>query len=138
MEIGSDSLLTEENWKDRVVMLYNLALSYEEIGKVDEEIGTLEEMINIGRRVETKSAWICKAYVKYLILMARKNEVDIIEKLLPDAIEYFQKTKDFSFNAEVLSSLYEMIGTAFLISNFAESGKYYKLSWKLITNQNAD
>ena len=45
MEIGSNSLMTEENWKDIVAMLYKLALSYKEIGKVDEEIGTYYEIL---------------------------------------------------------------------------------------------
>ena len=167
MEIGPDSLLTIDNWKDKVTMLYYLALSYEKIGKVDEEINIYEEileaisknagngnddylfysyslsdrlcyyklnekavavldkMINIGREVETNSVWICEAYVKYLILMAKNNKVDLVRDLLRDAKEYFRKTKDFEFNHEVLCSLYYMIGNAFSeAGNLAEGARY--------------
>ena len=167
MEIDSDSLLTKENWKDKVTMLYNLALSYEIIGKVDEEINIyyeileainknagngnddylfysyslsdrlcyynlnekavaiLEKMINIGREVETNSVWICEAYVKYLILMARNDKADLVRDLLRDAKEYFRKTMDFEFNHEVLRSLYYMIGNAFSeAGNLAEGARY--------------
>lgn len=161
--------LPSESWSNRIELLFDLANSYDEQGKYDEEIETyhkileliesnvgktnddfllyasllryrllsqnrqeeaikiLKEMIDIGRSYKVHNENVCSAYEDYLEIMARQNEVELVDKLLPDAIEYIQHTDEYNWPNY---NLYERIGNAFAdIGNYKSGIKYLEMLW---------
>ena len=161
--------LPSESWSNRVKGLFDLAESYDEQGKYDEEIITyhkiwdlidsnvgktnddfllyasllrhklllqdrqeeaieiLKEMIDIGRSYKDHNVDVCSAYEDYLEIMSRQNDVELVEKMLPDAIEYIQHTDEYNWPNH---NLYERIGNAFAdIGNYKSGIKYLEMLW---------
>ena len=118
-EIITDSL---ETWGAKVLKLYDLArwLYSNDLNEKADSI--LEKRIKEGI---TNNVWICCAYVEYIILMARNNEVNKVRDLLRNAKEYFRKTRDFEFNNEVLCILYDRIAYAFYEAGNLDEGERY-------------
>lgn len=161
--------MPSESWSKRIEGLFDLANSYYEQGKYDEEIETyhkildlivsnvgktnddflfyasllryklllqdrqeeaieiLKEMIDIGRSYKVHNVDVCSAYEDYLEIMSRQNEVELVEKMLPDAIEYIQHTDEYNWPNH---NLYERIGNAFAdIGNYKSGIKYLEMLW---------
>lgn len=161
--------LPSESWPNRVELLLDLAESYEEQNRFDEEIETyhkilqlidsnigkenedyltyssilfhrlllinrtedaisvLMQMIDIGKNFKNNNTLVCNAYENYLELSAKKNDVEIVEKLLPDAVKYIQHTKEYDWQTH---NLYERIGNAFSESgNHILGAKYLEKPW---------
>ena len=161
--------LPSENWSNRVEGLFDLAESYDEQGKYDEEIKTyhkildliesnvgktnddyllyasvfrykllsqnrqeeaieiLKEMIDVGQSYKVHNEIICSAYQDYLEIMAKQNETELVEKILPEAVEYIQQTDKKDWQEY---NLYERIGNAFAeIGNYSYGAKYLEMPW---------
>ena len=161
--------MPSESWSKRIEGLFDLANSYYEQGKYDEEIETyhkildlivsnvgktnddfllyasllryklllqdrqeeaieiLKEMIDIVRSYKVHNVDVCSAYEDYLEIMSRQNEVELVEKMLPDAIEYIQHTDEYNWPNH---NLYERIGNAFAdIGNYKSGIKYLEMLW---------
>lgn len=161
--------MPSESWSKRIEGLFDLANSYDEQGKYDEEIETyhkildlnesnvgktnddfllyasllryklllqdrqeeaieiLKEMIDIGRSYKDHNVYVCSAYEDYLEIMSRQNDVELVEKMLPDAIEYIQHTDEYNWPNH---NLYERIGNAFAdIGNYKSGIKYLEMLW---------
>ncbi len=156
--------LPEESWSNRVDLLLDLADSYEEQKKYDDEIETyhkilqlidlnigkenedyltyssilfhrlllinrsddaipvLKQMIDVGNSFKNNNTWVCNAYENLLELYAKKNDVKIVEKTLPDAVKYIQHTKEYDWQNH---NLYERIGNAFFDAGNDSCGRQY-------------
>lgn len=161
--------LPADSWSNRVGLLLDLANSYEEQKRFDEEIETyhkilqlidsnigkenedyltyssilfhrlllinrqdeaipvLRRMIDAGINYKKNNTWVCNAYENFLELTAQKNDVETVEKILPNAVKYIQNTKEYDWQNH---NLYERIGNAFSESaNHTYGAKYLEMPW---------
>lgn len=87
-----------------------------------------KEMIDIGKNLKTYHSEVCNAYIDYLRYLSENNKVDSIELILPSAINYYNETKDKSFEG---NNLYEIIGNGLCdAQNYEEGIKYLEKKWK--------
>ena len=85
----------------------------------DEAIPVSEEIINIGKSLKTHYPYICSTYEDYLRMMAFKNDIETVNKTLPEAISYMKNTPDFDWEKH---NLYEIIGNGFFSAKNYEIG----------------
>lgn len=97
------------------------------IDKTEEAISILIEMISIGKSMEKQQPDICYAYQNYLEIMAKQNNMEVVEAMIPEAVEYIQHTDDYNWHNY---NLYERIGNAFFEAGNDSCGRYYlEMPW---------
>lgn len=93
----------------------------------DEAIPFLEDVISIGKSYKIHNIYVCDAYENYLEIMAKRGKNEIVEKTLPEAIKYFQQTKEYDWNSQ---NIYERVGNAFIENDNQVLGvKYLEKEW---------
>lgn len=87
-----------------------------------------KEMIEIGKQFKTYLNEVSSAYVEYLRYLSENNKVDSIELILPNAIKYYNDTKDKRGEED---NLYEIVGNGLCDArNYEEGIKYLEKKWK--------
>ncbi len=87
-----------------------------------------KEMIEIGKQFKTNLNEVSSAYVEYLRYLSENNKVDSIELILPNAIKYYNDTKDKRGEED---NLYEIVGNGLCDArNYEEGIKYLEKKWK--------
>lgn len=103
-----------------------LFLRLQFINRSDDAIPVLKQIIDVGNYLNNNTL-VCNAYENYLELYAKKNDVEIVEKTLPDAVKYIQNTKEYDWQNH---NLYEIIGNAFMeAGNYSYGRQYLEKPW---------
>lgn len=113
--------------EDEDYLIYSSILFHRlhSMGRFDEELPIIENYIALGKLGDKDNLY--DAYEYYLEIMAMRNEVEIVERLLPDAIECYKQLKNLD---SPIYNLYEIIGNSFVQAGNYDSGiKYLEMPW---------
>ena len=97
------------------------------INRTEDAIPVLKQMIEVGNNFKNNNTWVCNAYENYLELSAKNDDVETVEKILPNAVKYIQHTREYDWQNH---NLYERIGNALSESgNHILGAKYLEMPW---------